>query len=101
MEEVDAKREVRYKDGSRAPSSAHRRRSTCSTFGIDQIIPTAAGKLYNKNGAWGTGDGRTEQCVAYFLPQGMELAALVDSPIGTTNFSLRGIVKDAYVNSLS
>jgi CubicO group peptidase (beta-lactamase class C family) len=72
-----------------------------NAFGIDQIIPTAAGKLYNKNGAWGTGDGRTEQCVAYFLAQGMELAALVDSPIGTTNFSLRGIVKDAYVNSLS
>jgi CubicO group peptidase (beta-lactamase class C family) len=72
-----------------------------NAFGIDQIIPTAAGTLYNKNGAWGTGDGRTEQCVAYFLPQGMELTALVDSPIGTTNFSLRGIVKDAYVNSLS
>jgi CubicO group peptidase (beta-lactamase class C family) len=72
-----------------------------NAFGIDQIIPTAAGKLYNKNGAWGTGDGRTEQCVAYFLPQGMELVVLVNSPIGTTNFSLRGIVKDAYVNSLS
>jgi CubicO group peptidase (beta-lactamase class C family) len=72
-----------------------------NAFGIDQIISTAVGNLYNKNGAWGTGDGRTEQCVAYFLPLGMELAVLVDSPIGTTNFSLRGIVKDAYVNSLS
>jgi CubicO group peptidase (beta-lactamase class C family) len=72
-----------------------------NAFGIDQIISTAAGKLYNKNGAWGTGDGRTEQCVAYFLPQGMELAVLVNSPIGTTGFSLRGIVKDAYIKSLS
>jgi hypothetical protein len=59
-----------------------------NAFGIDQIIPTSAGKLYNKNGAWGTGDGRTEQCVAYFLPQGMELAVLVNSPIGTSNFSV-------------
>jgi hypothetical protein len=74
-----------------------------NAFGIDQIIPTAAGNLYNKNGAWGTGDRRTEQCVAYFLPQGMELAVLVNSPIGPNDpaFSLRGIVKDAYVNSLS
>jgi CubicO group peptidase (beta-lactamase class C family) len=70
-------------------------------FGIDQIINSAAGKLYNKNGSWGTGDGKTEQCVAYFLPQGMELAILVNSKIGTTGFSLRTIVKDAYVNSLT
>ena len=70
-------------------------------FGIDQKVATVNGNLYNKNGAWGTGDGRPEQCVAYFMPQGMELAALVNSPIGTTNFSLRGIVKDAYVNSLT
>jgi CubicO group peptidase (beta-lactamase class C family) len=70
-------------------------------FGIDQKIATVNGNLYNKNGAWGTGDGRTEQCVAYFLPQGMELAAFVNSPIGASNFSLRGIVKDSYVNSLT
>lgn len=72
-----------------------------NAFGIDQIIATPTGKLYNKNGAWGTDDGRTEQCVAYFSPQGMELALLVNSPIGTNGFSLRDIVKDAYVNPLS
>lgn len=70
-------------------------------FGIDQIIDTPAGKIYNKNGAWGTGDGRTEQCVAYFFPNGMELALFVNSPIGSSNFSLRGIVKDVFVNSLT
>jgi CubicO group peptidase (beta-lactamase class C family) len=70
-------------------------------FGIDQTSNTAAGKLYNKNGRWGTGDGRTEQCVAYFLPNGMEVAVFVNSPIGASNFSLRGLVKDAFVNSLS
>jgi CubicO group peptidase (beta-lactamase class C family) len=72
-----------------------------NAFGIDQIITTPAGKLYNKNGAWGTGDGRTEQCVAYFLPQGMELALFVNSPIGASTIGLRDIVKTAYVNSLS
>ena len=30
----------------------------------------------------------------------MELALFVNSPIGTAGFSLRTIVKDAYVNSL-
>jgi CubicO group peptidase (beta-lactamase class C family) len=70
-------------------------------FGIDQKIDTPAGKIYNKNGGWGTGDGKTEQCVAYFLPDNMELALFVNSPIGTQNFSLRGIVKDTFVNSLT
>ena len=64
-------------------------------FGIDMMTPTAAGKLYNKNGLWGTGDGRTEQCVAFFMPQNMELALFVNSPIGLSKFSLRNLVRDA------
>ena len=71
-----------------------------NAFGIDQIISTAAGKLYNKNGGW-SNNNRTEQCVAYFMPQGMELGLFVNSPIGTANYSLRNLVKDAYVNALS
>lgn len=70
-----------------------------SAFGIDQIINTPAGKLYNKNGSWGS-NGRTEQCVAYFLPEGMELVVFVNSPINTTGDSLRGLVKDVYVANL-
>jgi CubicO group peptidase (beta-lactamase class C family) len=69
-------------------------------FGIDQKIDTPAGTIYNKNGAWGTGDGRTEQCVAYFFPNGMEAVLLVNSPIGAANYSLRNIVKTAFLNSL-
>ena len=64
------------------------------------MTSTAAGKLYNKNGSWGTGDGRTEQCVAFFMPQGMELALFVNSPIGPSKLSLRNLVRDAYLNSL-
>ena len=71
-----------------------------NAFGIDQIISTPAGQLYNKNGAW-LNNNRTEQCVAYFMPQGMELGLFVNSPIGTANYSLRNLVKDAYVNALS
>jgi CubicO group peptidase (beta-lactamase class C family) len=72
-------------------------------FGIDQIQGTPAGNTYNKNGGWGTGAGETEQCVAFFLPDGLELAAFVNSPIGTSTpaGSLRGLVQSAYVASLS
>ena len=72
-------------------------------FGIDQKINTAAGPLYNKNGLWRNGGtySKTEQSVAYFLPNGMELALFVNSPIGVTGFSLRGLVADAFKASLN
>jgi CubicO group peptidase (beta-lactamase class C family) len=69
-------------------------------FGIDQAIDTPAGKIYNKNGSWGTGDGKTEQSVAYFMPGGVEVAVFVNSKIGSQAFSLRGLVEDAYKASL-
>lgn len=69
-------------------------------FGIDQIIETPTGKLYNKNGRW-RNNGRVEQSVIYFLPGDMELAILVNSEIGNGDGrSLRGRVKEAYLNSL-
>jgi CubicO group peptidase (beta-lactamase class C family) len=70
-----------------------------SYFGIDQIIDTPAGKLYNKNGAW-SNNGRKEQSVIYFLPEGMELVVFVNSKIGAQDASLRGLVKDVYLNNL-
>lgn len=70
-----------------------------SKFGIDQVIDTPAGKLYNKNGSWNS-NGRKEQCVAYFLPGGMELVVFVNSKIGNEDASLRTLVKDVYLNNL-
>jgi CubicO group peptidase (beta-lactamase class C family) len=72
-----------------------------SRFGIDQIIDTPAGKTYNKNGAWGTGAGEVEQCVAFYLPEGLEAVLFTNSPIGTQGYSLRALVEDAYEGSLS
>ena len=69
-------------------------------FGIDQIINTTAGKIYNKNGLWRS-KGRTEQCVVYFLPNDMELTLFVNSPIGLSGASLRNLVRDAFKASLS
>ncbi|MGH1346220.1 MAG: serine hydrolase domain-containing protein [Nannocystales bacterium] len=71
-------------------------------LGIDQRITTPAGRLYNKNGAWGPGDGRLEQSVAVFLPEDMELCLFVNSKIVTsgTEVSLRQTVTDTYVANL-
>ena len=71
-----------------------------NNFGIDQIADTPAGKFYNKNGAWG-GNGKTEQSVAYFMPNGMEVVVFVNSPVGVQNYFLRGLVNDAFLNSLT
>jgi CubicO group peptidase (beta-lactamase class C family) len=78
-------------------------------FGIDQVIPTAGGILYDKNGLWGSDDRRIEQCVAYFLPNDMELALFVNSPLGSVyatpsladGYSLRYIVTGAFISCLS
>lgn len=71
-----------------------------NNFGIDEIADTPAGKFYNKNGAWG-GNGKTEQCVAYFMPNGMEVVIFVNSPVGMQDYFLRGLVNDAFLNSLA
>ena len=78
-------------------------------FGIDQMTATPAGNIYNKNGAWGNGpkdedkknEVRTEQCVAYFFPNDMEAVVFVNSPIGPSAVSLRNIVRDVFLFSLT
>lgn len=72
------------------------------SLGIDQRINTPAGRLYNKNGAWGPGDGRLEQSVAFFMPQDMELCLFVNSEIitGGKKMSLRQTVTDTYLANL-
>ena len=68
-------------------------------LGLDSGTPTPVGKVYAKNGRWRNG-GRTEQTVAFFLPQNMELVVFVNSPIGVSGESLRGLVKTLYLNNL-
>jgi len=69
-------------------------------LGLDRVINTPAGKMYDKNGSWGTGAGETEQCVATFLPGGYEIVVFVNSPIGAESASLRNMVKDIYLANL-
>jgi hypothetical protein len=73
-------------------------------FGIDDIDDTPAGRMYNKNGYYEYEDANhkkwVEQCVAFFLPNDMELVIFVNSPIGYDNFPLKGLVKGQFLNSL-
>jgi hypothetical protein len=66
-------------------------------FGIDNITTTEFGKFYDKNGRWRDGAQRTEQGVAVFLPDGMDIVVFTNSPIGPGAASIRGLV----VNTLS
>lgn len=65
-------------------------------LGVDRIINTAAGKLYDKNGLWRDGNQRTEQSVATFMPGGMDVVVFTNSPIGANGASLRNLVRDLY-----
>jgi hypothetical protein len=72
-------------------------------FGIDLVgVSTPAGKLYNKNGLWHDADvdGRTEQSLAYFLPEDMELVVLANSPIGNPEKFFRDVVTQIYVDNI-
>ncbi len=74
-------------------------------LGIDQVKETPAGKIYNKNGKWGN-NGRDEQSVAYFFPDGMEVAVfvnspIINSPIAPEKISLRNTIRDAFLASLT
>ena len=61
---------------------------------------TPAGTLYNKNGLWQNGSGQTEQSLAYFLPQDMELVVLANSRVGSPPVFFRDLVTNLYVDHL-
>jgi CubicO group peptidase (beta-lactamase class C family) len=69
-------------------------------YGIDVIQSTPLGNLYGKNGGWADGAGHTEQCVAFFLPEDMELAVFVNSPIGAPPQFLLGLVTNLYASHI-
>ncbi len=71
-------------------------------FGLDSPAggaTSASGRLFHKNGGWGDGT-RREQCVVFFLPDNMELAVFVNSPISSNNTFLRGLVMGVYESNL-
>jgi CubicO group peptidase (beta-lactamase class C family) len=71
-----------------------------NAFGIDLILDTPIGRLYNKNGFWLDGLTRTEQTLAYFLPDDMELVVFANSPVGPQNTFFRDLVTQIYLDNL-
>jgi CubicO group peptidase (beta-lactamase class C family) len=69
-------------------------------FGIDLTLNTLAGPLYNKNGLWRDNQQRTEQSLAYFLPENMELVVFANSPIGANAQFFRTLVTNIYLANL-
>jgi hypothetical protein len=82
-------------------------------FGVDPLagnsalpaaLTTLAGNVYCKPGNWNDPNQQDEQCLAFFLPEDMELAVLVNSmvagQIGSTN-NFRQVVKQAYLDNLT
>jgi CubicO group peptidase (beta-lactamase class C family) len=67
-------------------------------FGLNGDVDSPLGKMYFKKGGWG--GNKTEQCVAYFLPDDMELVIFVNSKISVQGFSLHGLIRDIYLNSI-
>lgn len=70
-----------------------------AAFGVDSYS-TRAGRMYFKKGAYGNGAGKHEQCMAYYLPDGMEMVVFVNSRVSPVSYSLHKLVRDIYVNSL-
>lgn len=89
-----------YRRGNSILPAAKALAALNARFGIDMISDTPAGRFYNKNGAWGNSEG-TEQALAYFLPENMELAVFANSPIGVPPKGFRGTVNSLYLSHLA
>jgi hypothetical protein len=81
-------------------STSHAQTMLDDSFGIDLQLSTPLGMLYNKNGLWGDASGRVEQSLAYFLPQGMELVVLANSPICSPPKFFRDVVTNVYLSNI-
>lgn len=71
-----------------------------ASFGIDWIDDTPLGKMYSKNGRFSDGGNHTEQSLVVFLPQDMELAMFVNSPVGGQDTFLYTLVRNTVLASI-
>jgi len=70
-------------------------------FGIDVKKDTNLGRIYAKGGFWSFKDGEfVEQSCVFFLPNGMELVILANSPMCKPDTGFMGQVLDAIEASI-
>jgi CubicO group peptidase (beta-lactamase class C family) len=71
------------------------------TFGLDVKRDTPLGRIYAKGGFWSFEGGRfVEQSNVFFLPRGMELAILANSPLCTPDTGFMGKVLTAIEDNI-
>ncbi|WP_263382284.1 serine hydrolase domain-containing protein [Granulicella arctica] len=87
-----------FRRGNTIMSPAHAQQMLDNMFGIDWKVarPLDGAFTYSKNGLWENGSGQTEQAVAFYLPEDMEMAVFVNSPINAAANFLENVVRDAY-----
>jgi hypothetical protein len=70
-------------------------------IGLDWRRDTPLGRVYAKGGFWSFDDGRSvQQANAFFLPKGMELAILANSPLCKPNENFMDRVFDRIVRNI-
>ena len=74
-------------------------------YGFDGRWNTPAGLVYHKNGSWREQADcpvgqRQEQSLLLVMPGNMEMALLVNSPVGPSCTFLRGIVQQIYMDNI-
>jgi CubicO group peptidase (beta-lactamase class C family) len=70
-------------------------------FGLDVKRDTDLGRIYAKGGFWSRDNGQiVEQTSAFFLPKGMELAILANSPFCKPDTGFMGKVLEAIENNI-
>ena len=94
--------------GSFLPSGVFDSQVLGPQFGIDAVMGTPLGPSWTKGGLLQNSiDGgqtaaslQTEQSAVFVLPQGLELAMLVNSPLSRDNLGLQGAILYAFIHSL-
>jgi CubicO group peptidase (beta-lactamase class C family) len=90
-------------------SPAEAQKMLDNEFGLDRTDDTELGRMYAKGGYWSDGQcptdisqNRTEQCNAFFLPRGMELVVLANSPLCSNGGFMDKVVQaiEANVHSI-
>ena len=76
-----------------------------SRYGLDGRWATNWGSVYHKNGSWSEqadcpAGQRQEQSLLLLMPDNMEMALLVNSPVGPGCTFLRGVVQQVLLNNI-
>lgn len=74
-----------------------------ASYGLNSPVNgegSPAGRFYYKPGLWQNGNNQTEQALVMLLPENIEVAIFVNSPIGVNDASLQTLGRTLYTNNI-